>query len=127
MEERKLYSKARILLWPEYNGELLYISFIVVDRVAPRSKRNGDAVFTVHTHTRLAIVRQLALETSATHRGHALTRLSLDAIMRIAHGFFAPAQCVRGFRQYVWGHRNEAMDGWMAGWLGQSRGASLSG
>lgn len=92
----------------------------------PRSKHNGDTVFTVHTHTRLAIMRQLALETSATHRGHALTRLSLDAIMRIAHGFFAPAQCVWGFRQYVWGHRNEAMDGWMAGWLSGIIAGSVS-
>jgi len=99
----------------ENNGELFYINFIVVDRIVLRSKHSGDIVFIVYTHTRLAIVRQLVLETSATHRGHALTRLSLDAIMRIAHGFFAPAQCTRGFRQYVWDHRNEAIDGWMDG------------
>jgi len=73
----------------ENNGELFYINFIVVNRIVLRSKHSGDTVFIVYTHTRLAIVRQLALETSATHRGHALTRLSLDAIMRIAHGFFA--------------------------------------
>jgi len=107
----------------ENNEELFYINFIVVDRVVLET---GDIVFIVYTHTRLAIVRQLALETSATHRGHALTRLSLDAIMRIAHGFFAPAQCIRGFWQYVWDHRNEAIDGWMDGWLAGTIAGSVS-
>lgn len=94
--------------------ELLYISFIA-DRNAHRVSIEAYRRYVIYTHTRLTIVRQLALETLSTHRGHALTRLSLDAIMRIARGVFRPDTMRTGVSTICLGPPKRG-NGWMDAW-----------